>query len=212
MTHLTTRFPDDISYGSRGGPNFNTDVAQVESGHEQRNIRWEYPLHEYDVSYGVRTDQQMYTLRAFFNEAHGRGYTFDYKDWGDYKTCSPGSTTTAFDSSVGTGDASTTVFQLQKQYGQGTANEMTRKILSPVSATVSVAIGGVEISMAGVSVNYASGTIEILGGPPASSSTVTAGFEFNVPCRFNSDIFQSTFEAYNMQAADTPVIEVRRKG
>jgi uncharacterized protein (TIGR02217 family) len=34
------RFPDNIAYGARGGPEFATTVVATGSGHEKRNVDW----------------------------------------------------------------------------------------------------------------------------------------------------------------------------
>jgi len=204
----TPRFPDDISYGSRGGPVFKTAVSQFDSGHEQRAIQWAYPLHEYDVSYGIRTDQSVYTLLDFFMSMYGAAHGFRYKDWADYKSCTPASTTTPFNCSIGTGDASTTVFQIKKTYTNGSLN-MDRPIKKPVSATVSVAVNGFEKTVTtDYTVSYASGTITFVSAPN-NGEAITAGFQFDVPCRFESDIFTNSIEAYNMNNVDARVIEIR---
>lgn len=278
------RFPDDISYGSRGGPVFKTAIARMDSGHEQRNIQWAYPLHEYDVAYGVRTDAALYDLTHFFMVMHGAGHSFRYKDWADYKSCSPVSTPSQTDCSIGTGDFVTTVFQLQKTYTEGDLI-MDRPIKKPVSATVSVAVGGTAMPTANVSVSYASGTVtfavasanisnitqanpalvtasghsiqtgqiiyitEVAGMAeltdgwytpsvsnanqftlvgvdssgygayasggffttvPPSGAVITAGYEFDVPCRFESDVFERDFEAYNMNSASMRIVELRK--
>ena len=78
------RFPDDISYGSRGGPAYNTTVIVVDSGAESRNQRWSYPRHEYDVAYGVNTLARLEELLEFFHVVAGRAIGFRYKDWMDY--------------------------------------------------------------------------------------------------------------------------------
>ena len=40
MSFAEVRFPDDISYGSSGGPEYSTDIVETQSGHEQRNANW----------------------------------------------------------------------------------------------------------------------------------------------------------------------------
>jgi len=78
------QFPSDISYGSRGGPQFLTDVVVLDSGHEARNINWALSRARYDVSYGVRSEAQLTALTQFFYARYGRAYGFRYKDWADY--------------------------------------------------------------------------------------------------------------------------------
>ncbi|RYE16938.1 MAG: TIGR02217 family protein, partial [Sphingobacteriaceae bacterium] len=43
------RFPEDISYGSSGGPGYSTDIITVNSGAEQRNINWNQARSKYNV-------------------------------------------------------------------------------------------------------------------------------------------------------------------
>ena len=64
MSFLATpRFPDAISYGSVGGPSYNTSVIQTESGYEKRNINWLYPLNSYDVAFGVKSQANIRYLK-----------------------------------------------------------------------------------------------------------------------------------------------------
>ena len=60
------RFPEDISYDSRGGPRFNTRRIQNASGAVIRNQIWSNPRHEYDVAYGVNTVARHENLLYFF--------------------------------------------------------------------------------------------------------------------------------------------------
>ena len=49
----TPRFPLRASYGAVGGPEFATDIVEVNSGQEQRNIRWDQARAKfYDRSQG----------------------------------------------------------------------------------------------------------------------------------------------------------------
>ena len=65
-----------------------------------------------------------------------------------------------------------------------------------------VAVGGAELSNAGspteFTVNLTTCVVTILTDPPGVGVVVTAGFEFDVPVRFDTDIlaaqFVSTFE------------------
>ena len=88
---------------------------------------------------------------------------------------------------IGTGDASETTFQLVKLYELG-ANVVSRTIRKPVSGTVVAGIDGVSKTL-GVdfTVNTASGLITWTTAP-GSGLDVTAGFEFDVPCRFDEGL------------------------
>jgi len=44
---------------------------------------------------------------------------------------------------------------------------------------------------------------------PQAGETVAAGYEFDVPCRFDTDILTRTFENYMTGSIDVPIIEIR---
>lgn len=134
MSFLENRFPDDISYGSSFGPGWQTDVIRINSGFERRNQKWEVPLYRGDVAYGVKSQQQMLAMIAFFQEARGMTHGFRFKDWQDFE---------AADEPLAP-DGSPTV-QLTKVYGAG-FNDYTRKITKPVSGTVTLSRGGADYS------------------------------------------------------------------
>lgn len=100
-------FPNDISYGSSGGPKFKTTIFTADSGYEQRNIDWQNVRCEYDVSQAIKTQDQMAALFAFFMAVQGRAYGFRFLDYGDYQINNQ---------QIGTGDGTTTVFQMVKTY------------------------------------------------------------------------------------------------
>ena len=83
--HENVRFPEDISWGTRGGPMFKTRVFTAHRGKEQRNAEWREPMMGFNVAYGVKTDVQMQRLIAFFQARRGRAYGFRYKNWMDYR-------------------------------------------------------------------------------------------------------------------------------
>lgn len=143
-------FPFDISLNSIGATRFQTDVVMVDSGHDQRQSRWDQPLMEYDVAYGVRTMEHLHGLIAFFRAMGGRKNAFLYKDHMDYtstlaidyeaRRAPPPQPT---DQHIGTGDANTKVFQLVKHYPTPSGGAAaTRPIYKPKGGTVKVAING----------------------------------------------------------------------
>ena len=73
---LDIRFPKNISYGSAGGPGYSTSVIEVRSGAEKRNANWDYPRCEYDVSYGIRKQDDLESLIEMFHVAGGRAHSF----------------------------------------------------------------------------------------------------------------------------------------
>lgn len=181
------RFPDDISYGSSGGPKFKTDIVTMDNGSEQRVARWTKGKSAYTVGYGIRTMEQLAVIRRFWNARKGSAWGFRYKDWGDYTSTLIGNldvAVTNIDQVLGSGDFSETQFQLVKRYTSGSSNQI-RPITKPCSGTVIVALDGVNQS-SGWSVDLLTGIITFTT-PPEAGVSVTAGFQFDVPVRFSNE-------------------------
>ena len=207
----TPRFPEDISYGSRGGPAYNTQVIEVDSGAIIRNSLWTYGRYEYDVAYGVNTITKLETLLYFFHAiGQGRAVGFRYKDWLDYKSCVRANTPTSTDVHFATGDGVTASFQLYKGYLSGSTTK-SRPIYKPVSGTVLIAVAGATKS-AGThyNVNYATGSIVFTAGNiPTAGQLITAGFEFDVPVCFATDKISINLNDYGTGATQVPLIELK---
>lgn len=126
------RFPDNIAYGAMGGPEFATTVVVTGAGHEQRNVNWADARGSWDVGTGLKSQQQLDQLIAFFRARKGKAYGFRFKDWTDFK---------ATGQLIGMGDDGTTEFQLIKHYPSGSAVEV-RSIVKPVFGTVVIYLDG----------------------------------------------------------------------
>lgn len=207
MSFVDVRFPTDISYGSAGGPNYNTSVVVIKSGKEKRNVNWNYPRIEFDVSYGVKDYDDLEDLIAFFHIVQGKGRTFRFKDHSDYKSCKTANTPSFDDQVIGTGDGSTTQFQLYKSYSFGGSARQSRKITKPVSGTVLVGIDGTE-QTSGWSVDHSTGIITF-DSAPSDGAQITAGYEFDMEARFDTDSLSNDLESYRIGSTNVPVIEVK---
>ena len=205
------RFPTGISRRASGGPERRTDVVALASGHEERNSRWAHSRRRYNAGYGIRTLDEIHEVIGFFEERRGRLYGFRWKDHADYKSGSPQSAVDPADQEIGTGDGTTAPFQLIKSYGNG-GSAYARPIVKPVAGTVRVAVDGAEKSD-GVdfTVDLQTGIVTFLAGAiPGSAQTVTAGFEFDVPVRFDSDLLTINLDAFAAgQIPDIALVEVR---
>lgn len=186
----TPRFPDNISYGSSGGPNFKTWVFEGHSGKEQRNIGWSTSKARYDVSHAVKDKTDMDTLRAWFYSMYGRAYGFRFKDWGDYELT---------DENIGTGDGTTTVFSITKTYTVG-ANSYVRRIFKPIAAGFVVKVNGVTKTITtDYTLDATTGKITFTS-PVTNTHAVTVTGEFDVPVRFDVDAFTAAHEGFLMES------------
>ncbi|NDR57137.1 DUF2460 domain-containing protein [Aliiruegeria sabulilitoris] len=208
MAFHEVRFPDNISRGARGGPERRTQIVELTSGDEERNASWANSRRRYDVAYGVRRADDLATVVAFFEARNGRLYGFRYKDWADYKSCLPSQQPTPTDQGLGTGDGTTTTFQLLKTYLSG-AHSWSRSISKPVSGSVRIALDGVE-QVSGWSVDTTTGLVTFTAAPGAGV-LVTAGFEFDVPVRFDSDTLDVSLDIERLGSITSiPLVEIRR--
>lgn len=147
-------FPYDISYNSIGATRFQTDVVVVDSGEDQRSGRWDQPLMEYNIAYGVRTMEQLHGLIAFFRAVRGRLYGFLYDDHVDDTSTLAVITETRrapaispTDQLLGTGDMKTKIFQLVKYYNTPTgAYSHVRTIQKPKPGSVLIALDGTQVA------------------------------------------------------------------
>ncbi|MCK0148808.1 DUF2460 domain-containing protein [Marivita sp. S6314] len=205
MQFHEVRFPTALSFGSIGGPERRTDVVTLASGFEERNTPWAHSRRRYDAGIGLRSMDDIDALIAFFEARRGQMYGFRWKDWSDFKSCKPSEAVSATDQVIGTGDGVQATFALVKAYA-----DYARPVAKPVEGTVRIALDGVE-QVAGDDfvVDAATGEVTFFAEPFAGVS-VTAGFEFDVPVRFDTDHIHTsaaTFQAGDVP--DVPVIEVR---
>ena len=208
MAFHEVRFPDDISRNARGGPERRTQIVELASGDEERNASWANSRRRYDAAYGIRRADDLAAVVTFFEARNGRLYGFRWKDWADYKSCLLSQTPAATDQNIGTGDGATTAFQLVKVYSSG-SQSWTRTITKPVVGTVLVAIDGME-QTTGWSVDTTTGVVSFATAP-AAGAAITAGFEFDVPVRFDTDTLDVTLDIERLGSImSIPLIEVRR--
>jgi uncharacterized protein (TIGR02217 family) len=208
MAFHEVRFPDNISRGARGGPERRTQIVELASGDEERNASWANSRRRYDVAYGIRRADDLAAAVAFFEARNGRLHGFRYKDWADYKSALPSQAITATDQQIGTGTGSLQTFQLAKRYTSG-AQTWVRTIAKPVAGTVRVALGMIE-QMSGWTVDTTTGVLTFTTAP-ANGVIVRAGFEFDVPVRFDSDTLDVTLDFERLGSITAiPLLEIRR--
>ncbi|PRY23533.1 uncharacterized protein (TIGR02217 family) [Aliiruegeria haliotis] len=208
MAFHEVRFPDNISRGARGGPERRTQIVELASGDEERNASWANSRRRYDVAYGIRRADDLAAVVAFFEARNGRLHGFRFRDWADYKSCLPSQSPAPTDQGIGTGDGETSGFQLLKTYPSG-AQAWSRSIARPVSGSVQIALDGVE-QVSGWSVDTTSGLVTF-DASPGAGVLVTAGFEYDVPVRFDSDTLDVTLDIERLGSITSiPIVEIRR--
>ncbi|MCL5775582.1 DUF2460 domain-containing protein [Limibaculum sp. FT325] len=207
MAFHEVRFPASISFGSSGGIERRTEIVRLVNGHEERNTPWGASRRRYDAGLGVRSLTDLDEVLAFFEARRGMLHGFRWKDWLDHKSCAPGEVPAVSDQVIGKGDGQAQVFQLVKTYEPG-PHAFKRAIRKPVAGSVRVAVGGVE-AVDGFTLDAATGEL-VFDAPVAPGATITAGFEFDVPVRFDTDVIEVNLAAFEAgEIPSVPVVELR---
>ncbi len=199
MSFTETQFPSEISYGATGGPTYSTDVLTMFSGHEQRNSNWKNARGKYNISTGVRTEEQWQALISFFRVCKGKAIGFRFKDWSDYK---------AVRQRIAISDEIKTEFQLIKTYSTGDSM-ITRVIKKPVKGTVKIYSQTNLRGNLDYVVDHTTGIITFAEAPSAGM-IIMADFEFDVPVRFDTDELQLSIDSFNSGSwSGINLIEIR---
>jgi uncharacterized protein (TIGR02217 family) len=203
-------FPLDVALKSAGGPERRTEIVGFGSGREQRNARWADSRRRYDAGYGVKTFKALQQVVAFFEERRGPLTGFRWCDRLDCSSAAPGAALSPLDQGIGIGDGTRASYQLVKTYGAGFA-PYVRSIAKPVAGSVRVAVSGVEAAAASFACDPATGIVTFAPGHlPPSGAAVTAGFQFDVPVRFDTDYLEVDLSAFAAGAIPKiPLVEIR---
>lgn len=202
MSFHDVRFPLSVAFGSSGGPMRRVDVVTLASGREERNALWAGSRRRWDAGLGLRSDDDLHAVIAFFEARGGKLHAFRFRDWLDWKSCPPLGMPAADDQALGTGDGSSAQFALVKRYASG-GQAHVRRITRPVVGTVRIAVAGTPLAEGTFAVDHATGMVTFLTAP-AAGAAVTAGYEFDTPARF--DVDQLTLSLADFRAGQIPSI------
>lgn len=193
--------PLKLAFGAQGGPQRRTDVVALASGGEARNAVWAGSRRRWELGGAITKLDALNELVSFFEARLGRLHGFRFRDVVDDRTGVPGEPVSATDQVLGTGDGVRTVFELIKTYG-----ETERRIHKPVPGSVRVAVDGGEVGDVVVSTGQGQVSFPVA---PAPGSVITAGFLFDVPVRFDTDLLETSLEAFGAgRTGAVPIIEL----
>lgn len=183
MSFFEHRFDERLSYGARGGPVWSTNRVVTQSGKRFTNQNWQFPLHRYDVSHAVKTEDDFDVVRAMFYNVAGAFDGFRFKDWSDYKL-------TQSNSQIADSLGSPSEWQIYRLYVVG-SRTFRRPIFKPCASPqlkVWRTRSGV-VTQATASVTTSTG--KVLISAHQAGDTYTAEGEFDVPVAFADDAMQS---------------------
>jgi uncharacterized protein (TIGR02217 family) len=199
------RLPLALAFGASGGPERATDVTRLASGAESRNVRWAGSRRRWEAGGATMRADAAHELVAFFEARRGRMYGFRFRDPVDWKSCAPSQPVSMTDQALGLGDGGTTAFQLVKRYG-GDEAAWDRRIAKPVEETVLVGVDGAATT--GFSVDLETGVVTF-DAAPADGAVLTAGFEFDVPVRFDADRLEVALVGHDaVRVTRAPLVEI----
>lgn len=211
MTALSfheVRMSARLAYGSTLGLEHQTEIAQMASGFEQRNNRWAHAKRKYNLAAGPRPMSELVNLLTFFEARGGRLYGFRWQDQFDFKSGSLTAQVTALDQSCRAIDSGGQDFQLQKLYQSGTST-VIRDIHKPVASTVTVAVDGSVLRPNAFTLNSINGTFR-LNTAVTDTARVTAGYEFDVPVRFDVDVLEIEYTSADTGRINAiPLLELK---
>ena len=195
MLFSEERFPEDISYGAIGGPEFSTSVISTHNGHEQRNVNWLTGRIKYNVSHGVKNKKQLAQLIAFFRARKGKACGFRFKDWTDHQ----------IDQQViGIGDDKEKKYQLMKDYGDNNI----RMLNKPVKDTINICFNERQLS-SGYDIDYKTGML-MFHLPPPKDVMIIATCEFDIPARFDTDALAVSIDYADIYSWNNiPIVEIK---
>jgi uncharacterized protein (TIGR02217 family) len=181
-------------------PVFSSTVARAASGREVRLQSYAAPRWEWTVGYeAIRRTSTLLELQkiyGFFGSRFGKTLPFYYQDPDDNAVTAQG---------FGTGDGTTTIFQLYRTVGQGTIYSFLEPVLV-VQGTPTILVNGVSTSAYTLSSN---GVITFTTAPAAAAALTWTG-SYLYLCRFDTDSLDvSQFTAYHWEHKGLTFVSVK---
>lgn len=183
---LEERLSDLIRYGSSWQDEFAVNTVRTSGGQEYRSLIHPYPVRVFDISYMLDNARLWSKLVNVYMRAHGTFAGFRARCFDEWSSNGQTGTPTMLDQP--TIRVSAGIYQLVKRYGTdkaaGASGYAYRLIKKPVAGTLLVAKNGTVVS-SGVTLDSTTGRITITPAP-LEADTITAGFEFDYPVRFET--------------------------
>ena len=156
-------------WGIKQRPITSTLIGKADSGAEYRTSRYQYPLYEFDIDIPYLSQSDYNNLIGFFNQQGGPFLPFYFTHDNDSAVVAQG---------FGTGDGTTTQFQLSKSSGS-----YWNEPIAGVNGTPSIYVNGTLTTPSSIS---PSGLVTFSSSPAAGAAlTWTGNYYYLV--RFKDD-------------------------
>jgi uncharacterized protein (TIGR02217 family) len=169
---------EGLTWGVLKTPRFNTIIQASVSGKELRASTMAYPVYTFKLKYEFLKLADLKVLMGFFNLRRGAWDNFLFSDPNDNNVIAQ---------NIGTGNGSTTKFQLTRTYGSFTEPVMN------VNGTANIYVNGVLKTLGGDYTIDSLGMITFASAPIAAASITWTG-TYYFRCRFVND--ESEFENF----------------
>jgi uncharacterized protein (TIGR02217 family) len=184
MAFLEQRMDPRIERGARGGP---TNRGRVKTYGQDGSLRqvfgWSSPLHEWDVSHGLKTQQEEQALLALWYVVNFTPYEgFRFRDPADHIATSANTSLLQL---------TATTYQLRRSYTFGGIT-FHRKISKPAAGVQVFNAGGTLLTS---TVDTTTGVATVASGTPAYWTGV-----FDIPVTFKNDAWVRELEASQTSA------------
>ena len=177
------QFPPEIRFGVTGGPEFDTTVLETAEGFEFRNRNWSRARRTWDVAAGVKFQDELDILAAFFRARSGMERGFRFKDWTDFKHDMAASPTRLL---LDEPDGTEFIFQLFKTYSDAASTHI-RVITRPTAGTIVITTehdtGGTEFTANtgfDYTIDHSTGLVTWLNSLTDNSATFSVSNPANV--------------------------------
>ena len=164
-------------------PTFQTRIQRAASGRELRALDYPYPLWQFALVYDFLRDNpaagydELRTLVGFFMLCQGAFGTFLFEDPSDSQVTGQ---------QIGIGNASTTVFQLQRAMGTTPPGGGFFEPIQAPNFVRAVYLNGITQNPTTYSVDPTTGLVTF-STAPGSGMIITADFTYYFRCRFTDD-------------------------
>jgi len=202
------RFPEQVSWGSHGGPRFRTQIFESLRGFEKRNIDWSQPMMEFNVAMGIKTDVDMFNVLTFFNARQGMAHGFRYKNWAGYKVNGLAAPWTGV---IAVGNGTDKRLPIFRVYGEEQTRMYKRlqKIVKNSVVNVRVLVEP-QVENTDFIIDYNSGEIIFNTAVPNMWPVYCDALQYDEAVRFNTDNMQATIDQFNSQSLQNlPLITFR---
>ena len=192
MGRINAVLVKEVAYGFEGGPEYTTEVVDMENGFDERDGKKKYPRHHYNASFENINNDISETLIEIFHACRGRLHSFMMQDYNDYEIV---------DQPINVLPGTSDKVQLYKVYEFGDA--YTVRPIYALEAGAEI-LDENEDPVAGTFNNL---TGEFTPTGLWGSGVYTLSCNFYVWVRFKDDYNSMTINAWRSHTADVELIE-----